>query len=143
MLPLLNVSLPANAGMVFRELAKIAAFDYIEISDFVDEFLELEPTDPVNNKLETVGIETKQFINNVGTFVFFLCCYYLALVLYFMTSLVGLKFKKVRKPKKWLGAKLLWNKLISAIFESVLFVAFAGLIKLKYSLTFESEGEQF
>ena len=36
--------MPANTGMVFKRLSKIAAFDYIEIGDYVDDLLELELT---------------------------------------------------------------------------------------------------
>lgn len=39
MLPLLKAMMPANAGMVFAELAKIAAFDYYDISEFTDDWL--------------------------------------------------------------------------------------------------------
>ena len=39
--PLFEASMPANAGMVFKQLADIAAFDYLDIEDYVDEILEL------------------------------------------------------------------------------------------------------
>eukprot|EP00353_Schmidingerella_taraikaensis_P015612 CAMPEP_0185617348 /NCGR_PEP_ID=MMETSP0436-20130131/43152_1 /TAXON_ID=626734 ORGANISM="Favella taraikaensis, Strain Fe Narragansett Bay" /NCGR_SAMPLE_ID=MMETSP0436 /ASSEMBLY_ACC=CAM_ASM_000390 /LENGTH=68 /DNA_ID=CAMNT_0028254911 /DNA_START=277 /DNA_END=480 /DNA_ORIENTATION=- len=40
MLPLLEANMPANAGMVFRYLAEIAAFDYLDIKNFIDEHLD-------------------------------------------------------------------------------------------------------
>lgn len=40
-LPLLEASMPANTGMVFKRLASIAAFDYFEIGEYFDEFLDL------------------------------------------------------------------------------------------------------
>ena len=58
-LPMLKASMPANAGIVFRRLAEIAAFDYLEIGEHVDELLELQPTDPVNHQMETLGFETR------------------------------------------------------------------------------------
>ena len=56
---MLKASMPANAGIVFRRLAEIAAFDYLEIGEYVDELLELQPTDPVNHQMETLGFETR------------------------------------------------------------------------------------
>ena len=41
MLPLLEASVPANAGQVFQILTEIAAFDVFEISEFVDSYLDL------------------------------------------------------------------------------------------------------
>ena len=57
-LPLFDASMPANAGMVFKYLTKIAAFDVFEIGDYVDEYLELEQTEPVDNNFETLGFES-------------------------------------------------------------------------------------
>ena len=59
MLPLFEASVPPNAGQVFGYLAEIAAFDVIEISEYVDEYLELIPTEPVNSKLEVIGFESR------------------------------------------------------------------------------------
>ena len=57
--PLLESSMPANAGIIFRKLAEIAAFDYFTIEDTVDDILDLLPTEPVNNKMETIGFESR------------------------------------------------------------------------------------
>jgi len=95
MLPLLKANLPANAGMVFKELAKIAAFDYYDIAQYTDVWLELEPTDPVNAKLEMVGFETKQYISNVGTFTLFIVVYVLLIACYIIII-----------PLTWCSAKM-------------------------------------
>ena len=67
-LPLFEVSMPANAGMVFQYLTDVVSFDYYDIEELADEILQLIPTEPVNYKMETIGISTRQFINNLGTF---------------------------------------------------------------------------
>ena len=57
-LPLLDTSMPPNAGMFFEELTKIAAFDILEIGEyfdfgeFVNDLLDLVPSDPINYKFE-------------------------------------------------------------------------------------------
>lgn len=68
MLSLFKSSIPANAGMVFNTITKLAAYDMLEIGEYVDEVLELLPTDPVNEKFETIGLESLYFINNLGSF---------------------------------------------------------------------------
>ena len=85
MLPLLDASVPANAGMVFGELARIAAFDYYDISTFTDHWLKIVPTKPVNAKLEMVGFISKQFIANVGTFTIFIVIYATLVGFYLIT----------------------------------------------------------
>ena len=48
LMPLFEVSLPANAGVFFKQLMKIAAFDIIELGDYLDAIFFLEPTEPLN-----------------------------------------------------------------------------------------------
>lgn len=48
LLPLLDVSMPANAGRFFDIVHDIAAFDVLEIGEFTEHLLSILPTDPVN-----------------------------------------------------------------------------------------------
>ena len=41
LLPLLNANMPANTGMTFDLLARIAAFDLFETNEFLTELLKL------------------------------------------------------------------------------------------------------
>ena len=68
LLPLFKSNIPANSGMVFSVINKVAAFDILEIGEYVDEFLEMQPSEPVNEKFETIGLESLYFINNIGSF---------------------------------------------------------------------------
>ena len=63
----MNVYVPANAGMFFKELTAIAAFDYFETSEFIEDLLDLLPRDPINEKFESIGLESVYFMNNLGT----------------------------------------------------------------------------
>ena len=84
--PLTEAIVPANAGEVLKRCAKVASFDFIEIGEYVNEFLGLPPTDPVNEKYETLGIESLYFINNVGTFITVMLVYCLLIVLWLLIS---------------------------------------------------------
>lgn len=68
MLPLLSSSIPPNANMFMSFLTQIAAFDVIEIGEYVEEYLSLDATDPISAKFESIGMESLYFINNVGSF---------------------------------------------------------------------------
>jgi len=76
MMPLLNVTLPPNAGMFFAQLMAIAAFEVVDTKPFLDRLLRLEPTDPVNSNYEAIGLESIYLLHNMGTlvlaFVFFM-----------------------------------------------------------------------
>ena len=70
LLPLLNTSMPANTGMFFNRVTAIAAFDIYEVGEHFDEwFVNLPPSEPVNEKFETVGMESLYFMNNMGSFI--------------------------------------------------------------------------
>ena len=62
----------------------IAAFDLFDIKDYLDLILDLEPTDPVNAKLETLGFESLYFLHNLGTFTVVILGYTLLVILWFL-----------------------------------------------------------
>ena len=88
-LPLFDVSFPANSQRVFDRLSKIAAFDFFEIGDHVNRFLDLQPTEPVNEKYESIGFESLYFINNLGTFTFTVLSLQAVLILWVLLWLLS------------------------------------------------------
>ena len=69
-MPLFNIKIPANAGMFTKQIMRIAAFDIVEIGGFLDDVLSLEPTQPLNENFEAVGLESIYLLNNMGTVAF-------------------------------------------------------------------------
>lgn len=143
MLPLLQTNMPANAGMVFAELATVAAFDYYDISEFTNVWLDLPPSDPINNSMEMVGFGTKTYIANVGTFTIFLMVYAIGVAFY----LLVFPFHRCSTSSRWLSNKiskwLFWNTLIVAVIESVLIISFVSMIMINHSMRFDTYGEEF
>lgn len=137
-LPLLHTSTPANAGMVWRVLWKIVSFDLFEVSDTVRDYLEIEIEDPVNERFETLGIESKYFINNMG-FVFFLLCILVLLVIIW-SLFVGLSqwSKLANNGKEKLSKALFWRPIIVIHYATFLIIILCGLLSFKYK--FELEG---
>ena len=92
-LPLFEVSMPANAGMVFQYLTDVVSFDYYDIEELADEILQLIPTEPVNYKMETIGISTRQFINNLGTFSAYVALCMLLFAVWIIIAIINLLTK--------------------------------------------------
>ena len=90
--------MPANAGMFFNQLTAIAAFDIIETNEFLNDLLDLLPKEPVNEKFETIGLETVYFMNNLGTFV-------IVLALKALLVLLWIGLKPLSMCSKWFYKK--------------------------------------
>ena len=60
--------MPANTADFFKQLMKIAAFEVLELGPILDEYLGMEPSEPINEYFETMGLESIHFMNNLGTF---------------------------------------------------------------------------
>ena len=123
-------------------MTKIAAFDVLETSDFVDELLALEPTDPVSVNLESLGFETQWFINNVGSFFIYLLLCFAGVVLFLLVFAFNLATGCASRLRSKIKDMIFWNKLNQAIFESILVVSICCFISLRYNFTIESRGEQ-
>ena len=132
--------MPANAAMVFGQLTKIAAFDIIEIGDYVDEYFKLEATDPVNEKFEAVGLETLYLFHNIGSFIFVIILYAFAILIFLILTIFGSWSQRIKRWSVKLGQKLFWNSIIVAVLESFLFMSFCCLILWKYSFEFSPWG---
>ena len=60
--------MPANTGTFFGKLMSIVAFDIYEVDGYFDYYLSMQPSEPINEKFETIGLESIYFMNNLGTF---------------------------------------------------------------------------
>ena len=85
-MPLFKTNIPANAGLFFKQIMQIAAFDIIEISEPLDKLLDLEPTDPINENFEAVGFESVYLLNNMGTLA-------IAYLIWTVTAIITLVLK--------------------------------------------------
>jgi len=137
--PLFLLVLPANAGLFFDQLMKVAAFDVIETTPYWDSLLSLDPTVPVNQNFEALGYESLYFLQNLGSLVLIFAGYFLCLML-----LLLLKCCSCCECCKWLtdkvSRKLLFGPLISLIQKSYMVVIVSCLINLQ-NLSWTSYGE--
>ena len=108
--------MPANSGMFFNVIQAVAAFDVFEIGEYVEDYMELLPEDPVSEKFETIGMESKYFMNNMGSFFLALCFDLVLIVLWVILFPLRKCSKKLGKPGKKLGKAIFWNSWIITIF---------------------------
>ena len=142
-LPLFETSMPANSGMFNNIVTSMAVYEVIEIGDFANELLELNPTDPVNEKYESIGFGDLYFTNNVGCFVLTILFSSLLVIFWiFLYSLSRLGYSCVKRLRNNVADQLFWNKISGLIFESFLNVVLSSLIALKYNLEVKDYGQK-
>ena len=95
--------------MYFRVLRKISWFQFFEIDDYAMNYMNLLPDDPVNEKFESIGIDSKYFINNMGSFFLFLCFDLLLILVWALLIPASPRIKAIKRCNRKLGRALYWN----------------------------------
>jgi len=130
MMPLFTATLPANAGMFFAKMMEIAAFELFDTKPYLDKYLGLAPSEPLNSNFEAVGFESVYVLHNMGTLVlaFF---YYLFLVMFSYLLKCTTNYKVTHFREK-LQRKLFWSSFIKLMFESYSISTVSCLINLRF-----------
>lgn len=115
LLPLLQCNMPANTGNFFGFLTNIAAFDIFEMDEYFLKYLSLPEVDPATVKLETIGLESQYFMNNLGTFTLVLFFKLLLILIWILMYMPSLWWRKVNKRRLKLGNKIFWNSWIVVV----------------------------
>lgn len=131
LIPLFQVDLPENAGMVFKQMMKIAAFDLVpNTEDIYNTVLGIdELPGPLTENFGTVGFETTYFIHNMGSLVFFIVAFPLMSIVAFLFTFCR-QYAAIRKAKKSIEETIYWNYLIRLLIESYTILAVCGMINL-------------
>ena len=141
-MPLFKINLPANAGIFFNQIMQIAAFDIIEISEPLDDLLDLEPTDPINENFEAVGFESIYLLNNMGTLAIAYLIWIVATILTLVIWVLSYNSNKTRAVYHVLRKKLFFNSIISLFLESYSLISVCCLINFSF-ISFETYGIAF
>jgi len=129
MMPLFNVSLPANAGLFFAQMMSIAAFEVVDTKPYLDKYLGLEPSEPLNSNFEALGFESVYVLHNMGTLALAFVIYAAAVA--FSYLLKSIDHKKSNEVGEELQRKLFWRTYINLVIESYLSMAVSCLINLQ------------
>jgi len=139
LLPLFEINLPANAGLFFRQLMSIAAFEFFEIGEFTNSLLDLEPTSPVDENYNAVGFESVYFINNMGTMFLIYLLYPILMLVEYILGKMALKWARWLKIHQHFKNKVYWTSIITLVFESYSIIAICCLIHFEY-ISFQGPG---
>ena len=134
--------MPANAAEFFKVLTAIAAFDILEIGEYVEEILDLMTKEPVNEKFEAIGFESTYFINNLGSFIFLPIGYVLLILLWITLYPCKNKSFRLDRCRHKLAGLVSWNRWIVLITESFLVVTICFMIAYKYDFEFAPWGQR-
>ena len=105
----------------------------------------MEQTDPINERYEASGLESKYFINNLGTFYLILFVYFFLVLVWYIVNFIR-KYKDckcLKRLDKKLHKRLFWNGLLAVVFESYLMVSLCAFIAIQNSLSFDAFGQSF
>ena len=67
--------------MFFEEMFKVAAFDFYDTGDMINDTLKLLPTEPLNINFEELGFESRYLLNNMGTMIFMFIIYPMLMII--------------------------------------------------------------
>ena len=132
--------MPANAGMFFRTIMSIAAFDFYDFTDIIHNLFNLEPTEPIDNNFESIGFESQYFLINMGT----MACFFLIYIVVLLIVLACLPFSKrrcrrIKRLERKVKSKVFWSSLITLLNESYVILAVCLIINAQI-LSLESTG---
>jgi hypothetical protein len=101
----------------------------------------MKPSEPINEKFETIGLESVYFMNNLGTFTIVLVLKLMLVLIWYLLYLPANCSRKITKLRNKLSRSIFWNSWIVAVVESFLIISLCCAISLKYSIIFETTGE--
>ena len=129
LLPLLDISIPPNAGIFYQALMQVCAFDPFPAEDFLHETLRVQPTAAYGMNFEMIGYESMWFIINIGSLAFLILSLpFLYLVVPVMSPCA--KIKNFKTFRNWLRRNLFYSAPIRLARESYLILLIPALINL-------------
>jgi len=134
------VNAPANVGVFFSYLLEVIAFDFIDTGDALDWVFGLDPSQAVNASLETLGFESKYFLQNIGTVLIFFVIY--ALLIASSKAFRLSPWDCMRDCGESLKKYLCYSPLVTLIMESYFVLAVSCMVSLT-NLSWGSFGETF
>ena len=140
LMPLCDVSLPANVLDFFGKIFEIAAFDiYPNLGENINWLLNLEPTEPMTKGFEELGFESVYILNNMGTMTIFFIGYPALILLQKVLQRCKGSSKRAARVNQFLKKSLYYSSLVNGIYEGFSVIAVGVLIGL-YHIRFDSYG---
>lgn len=130
MMPLFQITMPANAGLFFRSLMEIAAFDFYDFSDIVHDLFQIVETETVDVNFEAIGFESQYFLVNIGSLAVIFLIYTSCMP--FVSLYKRCKRGACKRSCKQMNKSIFWGTLITLINESYIWVVVCVLINIRF-----------
>ena len=131
MLPLTDIVMPVNIGLVFNILMKIAAIDVINTDTLYRSMFNFEETEALSDNFRLVGFESLWQIYNLGSIALFVAAIPLMLFLLRLTKHCN-RIPKLQSACLILEGKMYYNFFIRFIMESYLMITLSCIINSKH-----------
>ena len=142
LMPLFKVQLPANAQSFFNQILKIASFEFVNLSPYINRLLRLEESEPLNSNFNELGFGSLYFLNNMNSMLVGFLCYFLLILLLLLIDPCQERCRKGRLSSMtdYLRSLLFYNFFISTMTESYSLMSVCCMIGL-FSVSFASFGQ--
>ena len=130
--PLINISFPGNAFMIYEVMITVASFDILPTDEiFPILFPALPPIDsPYDDLFERLQIASRYTVMNMGTMLLILTFYLLMYFLYPIFAFIKNDSRCGARMEAKLRPILFWNHSITFIYEGYLDMLIAGSINV-------------
>ena len=97
-MPLANIQLPSNALDLFEIMFIVVSFDFFPVSDIID--FGFSPTDPWTENFASLGYESINFIEGMGSIILFIWVGFLFVWIVAILALFKVRTNTLRCGKK-------------------------------------------
>ena len=124
--------MPGNAGLFFRQLMSIAAFDFYEFGDLIHEQFAIPETESINANFESIGFESVYCLVNIGTMFLFYLLYILCVVIMLALRPCAIpENRRTKRIQRKLRNRVKYGALITLIYETYAIIMLSVLINLQ------------
>lgn len=131
--PLINVSFPGNAFVVFSAMITIATFDILPTDKFFPYFFPLpEEDEPLNERFDYLGFRSTYFVGNFGSALIGLLILMLMYITYPVLFCCGRNpaLKWCKRKAESIRNDLFWNGTLLFVIEAYLDILTCCLINI-------------
>ena len=97
---MINIQLPPDTQLFFDTCAEFAKMDIFSAEQFYQNNFDFIQTDPLNQKFEQMGFETKTFLINSGSFMVFFVIIWSKYILKTLGNKLAVKYYKYKLMRK-------------------------------------------
>ena len=130
MMPMFCIHIPSMPSVVLQKFIEIANFDILPVDKIWEAIFYMPSSYPLDARYQAVGIETTQFVANMGSLFIIWLLITIVMIFTFLISCC-LKCKIFRKCYIYLELKAFWVLPLQVFLESCMIISLCTLLTLK------------